>query len=57
MQHIINNRVYLIINIFFNNNKSYPLLQVGISETIRTQKKIINSNNKNFLIFYYIYFN
>uniref|UniRef100_UPI0030023490 intron-encoded RNA maturase bI4 n=1 Tax=Fomes fomentarius TaxID=40442 RepID=UPI0030023490 len=54
MQHIINNRVYLIINIFFNNNKSYPLLQVGISETIRTQKKIINSNNKNFLIPYYI---
>ncbi len=54
MLDIINNRVYLIINIFFNNNKSYPLLQVGISETIRTQKKIINSNNKNFLIPYYI---
>ena len=43
-----------IFFIFFNKNKAYPLLQVGISETIRTQKKIINSNNKNFFRAYYI---
>ena len=43
-----------IIIIFFNKNKAYPLLQVGISETIRTHKKIIKSKNKNFLIPYYI---
>ena len=34
---IFNNKFYLIINIIFK--KVYSLLQVGISETIRTQKK------------------
>ena len=38
------------MNIFINKF----LLRVGISETIRTQKKIINSNNKNFFRAYYI---
>ena len=43
-----------IIIIFFNKNKAYPLLQVGIPETIRTHKQTIKRKNKNFLIPYYI---
>ena len=40
--------------IYINNYKWNNLLQVGISETIRTQKKIIKSNiyNNKFLIKY-----
>ena len=49
---IFNNKFYLIINIIFK--KVYSLLQVGISETIRTQKKIINRKNKQILIKYHI---
>ena len=63
--NVINKKFYLILNIFLknkslldriyiNNYKWNNLLQVGISETIRTQKKIIKSNiyNNKFLIKY-----
>ena len=43
-------KIYLIMNIIINKF----LLLVGISETIRTQKKIINGYNKKFLIKNYI---